>query len=285
MTETRGIQKLMSIPPEELGKGSSIKVEIVDTEDDIYHDFARVMANKIRENNARGEITAFILPVGPVGQYRRLARICNLEEISCRNLVTFSMDEYCNDDGSLIPYEHPLSFRRFMDEEFFSRLDEDKGVPRENIIFPDPDDPDLIMERIREGGGIDICFGGIGINGHIAFNEPPEPDEEVDPEEFRNSTTRVLSLTRETRLINSVTVARGNVDAIPRKAITIGMREILESREVHIYMNRHWQSAIVRKFIHGPITPRCPASFLQTHPHCTVTMASYVAQSPALRLR
>jgi glucosamine-6-phosphate deaminase len=281
----KALEDILSIPPEELGRGSPIKVEILDTEDDTYHDFARVMAYRIQENNARGEITAFILPVGPIGQYRRLARICNLEGISCQNLVAINMDEYCNDNGSLFPYEHPLSFRRFMDEEFFFLLDEDKTVLAENRVFPDPENPGLIMEKIDDVGGVDICFGGIGIMGHVAFNEPPEPGEEVDPEAFRNSTTRVLALTRETRLINSVTAGRGNVDAVPRLAITVGMREILESREVHIYMNRHWQSAIVRKFIHGPITPRCPASFLQTHPNCTVTMTSYVAQLPALRLR
>jgi len=95
----------------------------------------------------------------------------------------------------------------------------------------------------------------------------------------------VLDLNRETRLINSVTAANGWVDAIPRKAVTVGMKEILGSRAVRIYMNRLWQPAIVRKFIHGPITPFCPASFLQEHPDVKVTIASYAAQVPAPKLR
>lgn len=273
------------IPAERLGEGSSIKLEILESEDDLYNDFARVMANTVRANNATGRVTAFIAPVGPVGQYRRFARLCNLEGIDCQNLVCFNMDEYLDDNDEWLPLDHPMSFRAFMDRELYSRLDEDKRIPPENIIFPDPHHPEAVQTKIDEVGGIEIAFGGIGINGHIAFNEPPEPDEEVDPEVFKNLPTRVLSLTRETRLINSVTCARGNVDIIPRRAVTIGMKEILGARQIHFYLNRVWQSAIVRKAIHGPVTPRVPASFFQEHPDCILTLAAYVAELPAPQLR
>jgi len=277
---------IFSIPPERLGQGTRIKVEIVDTEDDIYHDFARVMFNEIKKNNAAGKLTVFILPVGPVGQYKRLARLCNLEGVTCANLVCINMDEYCTEDGKdWIAYDSPLSFRRYMDGQFYNLLDRDKRVKDRNKIFPDPRNLRGVPERIAEVGGVDICFGGIGILGHIAFNEPPEPGEKVDPKEFKRRPTRVLDLNRETRLINSVTAANGWVEAIPRKAITVGMKEILESRAVRIYMNRLWQPAIARRFIHGPITPFCPASFLQEHPDVKVTIASYAAQVPSPKLR
>ena len=273
------------IPAERLGEGSSIKVEILESEDDLCNDLARVMAHKLRENNAAGRPTAFIVPVGPVGQYRRFARLCNLEGISCQSLFCFNMDEYLDDHDEWLPLDHPLSFRAFMDRELYSQLDEDKRLPRENVIFPDPHAPQAIQRRIDEVDGIDIAFGGIGINGHIAFNEPPEPEEEMAPDVFRSLPTRVLNLTRETRLINSVTCARGNVDSIPRRAVTIGMKEILAARQIHFYLNRIWQSAIVRKVVHGPVTPRVPASFLQEHPDCTLTLASYVAELPTAQLR
>ena len=98
---------IFSIPPERLGQGTRIRVEIVETEDDIYHDFARVMFNEIRKNNAAGKLTVFILPVGPVGQYKRLARLCNLEGVTCENLVCVNMDEYCTDDGNNADSQQP----------------------------------------------------------------------------------------------------------------------------------------------------------------------------------
>lgn len=268
------------IRPEDLGKGSRIRTEILETPEDIYNDFACVMANRIRKNNSDGRVTTFIVPVGPTGQYRRLAGICNSEGISCRSLVTINMDEYCLENGSWVPVEHPMGFRGFMEREFFFLLDDDKKVRDENKIFPIPEDLEFVSRRIEEVGGVDICFGGIGINGHIAFNEPPAPGEKTNAEEFTNLETRVLDIERETVVINAVYGAGGDLEAIPPKCVTIGMKEILASRELHFYLEWPWQSAVVRKTIHGPVTPRFPASFLQTHSKCTITMAACVAALP-----
>lgn len=272
------------IPAEKLGEGSPIRVEMLETDEDLYHDMARTMLNKVAENDAAGRHTAFILPVGPVGQYRRMARICNLERISLRNLISFNMDEYLDDEGNWLPIEHPLSFRGHMKRSFMDLMDPELAPDRDNIIFPDPHDPQALTQRLEELGGADICYGGIGINGHIAFNEPPEPGEECSKEEFAQRPTRVLELTRETRLINSVTVADGNRDLIPHLAITIGMREILAAREIRLYANRPWQRAIVRKVLHGPVTPALPCSYLQEHPNASLTMTEFVAQPPRRRL-
>ena len=270
---------VMLILPKDLGKGSSIKVEVLGTPEDIYNDMARVMANKIKENNASGKITTFVLPVGPTGQYRRLARICNLEGISCRDLVTFNMDEYCASDNSSVPVNHPMSFRGFMKRDFFSLLDDDKKVKDENKFFPDPKDLEFIARKIEEAGGIDICFGGIGINGHIAFNEPLA-GKQADIEKFKNLGARVLDITKETVVVNAIYGAGGDLEAIPPRCVTIGMKEILASRELHFYLEWPWQSAVVRKAVHGPLTPAFPASFLQIHPNCTITIASCVALLP-----
>jgi glucosamine-6-phosphate deaminase len=137
---------------------------------------------------------------------------------------------------------------------------------------------------IAERGGVDACFGGIGINGHVAFNEPPEPGEEFTPEQFAALPTRVLPLARETRTINAVTVG-GEISIIPRRAVTVGMKEILASRSLRLYCNRPWQSAVVRRALHGPLTPACPASLLRRHPDARLTVADYVAARPEIRLR
>jgi glucosamine-6-phosphate deaminase len=278
--------ELMAIPGEQLGHGTAIRVEVVENETDLYHDIARVMFDAIVAGAKEGRPPVFILPVGPVGQYRRLARLCNLAGVSCRDVVCINMDEYLDQDGcSYISYSHPLSFRRFMDEQFYHLLDHDKRVAEKNKLFPDPHCPERIAARIAEAGGVDICIGGIGVNGHIAFNEPPHPTQSMTVEEFAALPTRVVELDFRTRVINSVTAAKGNIDAIPRLAVTVGMKEILGARSVRIYMNREWQPAIARRWMHGPVTPLVPASLLQRHPdvRCVVTPA--VAEQPLAMLR
>src|SRR5207302_3340209 len=106
--------------------------------------------------------------------------------------------------------------------------------------------PEAIQNLIDARGGVDACFGGIGINGHIAFNEPAEPNEAISLEEFARLPTRVLTLSRETRTINSVTVG-GELAVIPRRAITVGMKEILATKRLRFYCNRVWQSGVVRR--------------------------------------
>lgn len=273
-----------TIPTEQLGVGSPIRTEILETDQDLYHDMARTMLNAVRANDAIGKPTVFILPVGPVGQYRRMARICNLEGISLRNLHAFNMDEYLTEDGEWLPIDHPLSFRGHMQRNFLDLMDPELAPPAEQVVFPDPRDPGAIARRIEELGGVDICYGGIGITGHIAFNEPPEPGVEMSVEEFAALPTRVLELSRETRTINSVTVADGNIALIPRLAITVGMKEILAAREIRLCCNRVWQRAIVRCVLHGPVTARVPCSLVQRHPNASLTMTAEVAQPPRRRL-
>ena len=94
----------------------------------------------------------------------------------------------------------------------------------------------------------------------------------------------ILTLTRETRTINSVTVG-GEIAVIPRRAVTVGMKEILGARRLRLYCNRPWQSAVVRRVLHGPITPACPASLMRTHQDAMLTVAEYVAVPPDIRLR
>jgi len=273
--------EFMTAPLERLKTTTPISFDVLPTPDDVWHDFVRVMVDAIRHNNSRGRRTTFIIPVGPTGQFKLLAGMCNHEKISCRDLVTFNMDEYCFDDGTPVPLEHPMSFRGFMRREFFGLLDTHLRPPEENNIFPDPARPTALPERIKEEGGVDICFGGIGMNGHMAFNEPPEPGEVVNIEDFRASTVRVVSLARETRAINAAFGAGGDIAAVPSKAVTVGLREILEARKCRFYLDWPWQAAIARRVLFGPVTPACPASYLQTHADAKIIMAAHTAQVPS----
>ena len=269
------------ISREELLAKTKIPIRILETEDDLYADMADRMLRQIEQNNAQGKNTVFIVPVGPVGQYRVLAELINERKTDLSRVYFINMDEYLDDDGQPIPEDHPLSFSAFMDREWYDRV----GMPRENRIFPQPGKESDIAAAIERLGGVDIAFGGVGITGHIAFNEPPEPDEPITDEQFAMLPTRTLRLTRETRTINAVTAASGYIDYIPHSCITVGMREILSARELRFYMNRTWQKGVLRKIALGPVTRFAPASFLQTHPDALLTVASYVAEPPVGQLR
>src|SRR4029079_5983479 len=226
-----------------------------------------------------------IVPVGPVDQFPILAELINQQAIDCHDVVLINMDEYLDDDdGQWVSIGHPLSFRGFMNRKFYDLLHPALAPRMENRVFPDPRDLEAVGRLIANRGGIDACFGGIGINGHIAFNEPPEPGESCTVEAFAARPTRVLDLARETRTINSVTVG-GDIGVIPRRAVTVGMKEILAAKKLRFYCNRPWQRGVVRRVLHGPITAACPASLLRTHPDAELTIADYVAEPPDIQLR
>jgi len=265
---------IFKLSQEEILSNNKIKVYLVEDRIDIYNDMARVMANKLKENNQKGNITSFILPVGPKGQYRRFARICNMEKISGKNLITINMDEYLDDDGSYIPESNPLSFRGFMKKILFVLLDDNLKIKPENIYFPNPNNTEEIEKLINEIGGVDICFGGVGINGHVAFNEPVD-EELMTADEFKKLKTRILNISRDTIVINSIEYG-GHTEFIPRRCITIGMAEIFMAKELRFYLEYNWQSAVLRKAIFGKPASSFPATFLKEHKNISITVSENV---------
>jgi glucosamine-6-phosphate deaminase len=211
-----------------------------------------------------------------------LAEMVNQQRVDLRDVCLINMDEYLTDDDRMIDPSHPLSFRGFMDRLFYDRLDPELA-PKPKIAFSRSAETAAIQRLIDARGGVDACFGGIGINGHIAFNEPPEPEENMADDEFANLPTRVLPLTRETRTINSVTVG-GEIAVIPHRRGDGRDEECLGARRLRFYCNRPWQSAVVRGCCTGR-SPRCPASFLRRHEDAPITSTDYVAAKPDIRLR
>jgi len=262
------------ITEEEILNNNIIKVFLVETDIDIYNDMARVMVNKIKDNNEKGLFSSFIFPVGPMGQYERFARICNEEGISCKNVVSINMDEYLDNNDKYVPVSHDLSFKNFMKENLFDLLDDDKKIKPENIYFPDPDNTDELFKVINELGGVDICFGGIGINGHIAFNEPMDPDT-ISVVDFKNLGTRVLDINTVTKVQNNIDRG-GHIEYYPTRCVTIGLKEIFISKELRFYLEWDVQSAVLRKAIFMDPTPAFPSSYLKTHPRSSITFSRNV---------
>ncbi len=280
-------QSPSAIAKEDVGRGSRIGFETVRDDRALVARFADALMSEYSaaKHSGRAKVV-FIVPVGPVGQFEVWADRCNAEGLSLADLVLINMDEYLSADGRrYIPKADPLSFRAHMERAFYGRLDAALRPPESARVFPDPLRPEAIGDLIGSLGGVDVCFGGVGITGHLAFNDPPEPDETISADDFAALPTRVVRLSRETRLVNAITAAKGNIDRIPALAVTVGMKEILESRKVRIYMNRPWQCAIVRKMLYGPVTAAVPASLLQRHPDAHVTATDQVTDLPEPALR
>ncbi len=260
--------------------GSPI-IRVVETDIDLYYHIAFEMYTAIERNNRDDNPSVFIAPVGPTFQYRRFAWLCRQRPIDLSRLHVFFMDEYLDEGGHLIDPADPLSFRGFVRRELVDLLD---GVTTFNpgqIYFPDPDDPGEYDARLSSLGGAQFCFAGVGINGHLAFNEPPSQDDPA----FRDAPSRVVALSRETITINSNTTLGGAWEQIPRQAVTVGMKQILESRRIMVYLNRPWQRAVARKLLFGPITTLFPASLVREHDDVVITMTDSVAVPPDFGLR
>ena len=185
---------------------------------------AHYIAAKINEKAARtSEPFVLGLPTGstPLNTYAELARMVAAGEVTFKNGITFNMDEYVG-----LPEEHPESYHSFMHKNLFDHIDE----PKENIHILNGNAPDLAAEcaayekAIVDAGGFDLFMGGIGEDGHIAFNEPFSPLE---------SRTRVVTLTQDTREVNSRFFG-GDPEAVPAQAMSVGVATVLSAQEVLI---------------------------------------------------
>lgn len=274
-----------SIPENELGIGSNIKLDVCDTEHDMYWKMAIEVAEIITQNNENKEETVMIVPYGPIGPYSRLVYLVNKYNISLKNCVFINMDEYLTDDLQYIDKESPLSFRGGMDRIFYGKIREDLNIPKENRFFPEPKNTGRVLEIINQHGKLDMIWGGVGINGHYAFNEPPEEGEICDVEEFKNRPTRILKVSRETRTINAFMNCGGNIDAIPKNCITVGMKEAFMAKKVRMCMPRDWNAGALRKILHGDITPKVPCSLFNLHEDAVLYAAREALKAPVPEIR
>jgi len=233
---------------------------------------ARSIADEVKVNNLSGRPTRLILPVGPVGQYPILIKICNQDRISWKNVHTFNMDEYCDWQGRPLPSDHPLSFKHYMVTQVFNQLDKDLQMPLDHIHFPDPLHLDEISQQIENAGGIDTCYGGIGYHGHIAFNEPPNTlYSRVSMDEFMQSQTRIVHLNPDTLVMNSIWNTGGNPYALPSMAVTLGFKDILASKRIRLYCSGgSWQRTVLRVALLSEPDIDYPVTLLQSHPDYTV---------------
>lgn len=259
------MKKLLEMPLDEIDAWSPVRVSIFDNWRGVMETMAAAMVDKIKENNQQGKVTTFILPVGPVEQYPIAAEISNREGISWKNVWTFNMDEYLDWEGRPIPEDHSMSFHGSMKRNLFDRLDPAIRIPEAQRWFPDPFAPDAIDDKIAKvtnGEGVDICFGGIGEHGHIAFDEAADLMTHyfhLTPDEFKNSRSRVLPH------LNPETLSRAFRNELytlcPPGAVTIGMKSILGAKSIQLAT----AGVILKIAAMHPPTMDFPVTFIQEH--------------------
>lgn len=218
---------------------------------------ANYVANKINAANPTPE-KPFVLgcPTGssPLGMYKALVELNKQGKVSFQNVVTFNMDEYVG-----LPEEHPESYHSFMWNNFFNHID----IKKENVHILNGNAEDLQAEcanyekMIQEAGGVDLFMGGIGPDGHIAFNEPGSS---------LNSRTRIKTLTTDTILANS-RFFDNDINQVPKTALTVGVGTVMDAKEVMIVCNGHNKARALQQAIEGAVNQMWTITALQMHPH------------------
>lgn len=265
-----------SITPQALGEGAKLPILKTGDSGEAFYELAREMVSIIRDHNSRGERTVFIVPVGPVGQYPIFVRLVNEEGLDLKNCWFFNMDEYLTDEGEWIEKTDPLSFRGFMEREVYSRIRPELVMPEEQRVFPDPKDPAKGDRLLEELGGADACFGGIGITGHLAFNEP----QDIPTAEFAQLPTRVLDIAPETRATNCVGDLGGALEDMPKRCVTIGMKQILGAKKLRLAVFRDWHRAVCRRAAYGEVTSLFPVTLAQNHPDALLIVNGVASRLP-----
>ena len=259
-------------------KINGIRLRTVPTEWDVYFDMALVMLREIMDNNKQGKNTVMIVPVGPTDHYPILAKLINQLDVSLKNVWFFNMDEYLPDPATYLSFEDKMSFHGRMEREFYSRVRPDLIMDESHRRFPEPGKEAEYDRDIAALGGADLCVGGLGINGHIAFNEAVEADDPITADQFAALGTRVLPITRETRTINAYGYQRGDLRGMPEWCITIGMKQILAARKVYIALNRPWQHGIFRHVLFDAPKAQIPATLLQRHGNVEFVTSEAIAE-------
>ncbi|GHU84930.1 glucosamine-6-phosphate deaminase [Spirochaetia bacterium] len=199
------------------------------------------------------------LPTGssPLGIYRRLIQLNGDKLVSFEQVMSFNMDEYVG-----LSADHPQSYHRFMWDNFFSQVD----IRKENVHILNGMAPDLEKEcedyenSIRSQGGIELFLGGMGADGHIAFNEPGSS---------LHSRTRVKTLTMDTKIANA-RFFDGDINRVPSTALTVGVGTVMDAREVLILVSGHNKARALQAAVEGAVNHIWTLSCLQMHPKAII---------------
>jgi hypothetical protein len=223
---------------------------------------ARYIARRINEKAAHTDkpfVIGLCTGSTPLQTYAELIRMVKAGEVSFKNVISFNMDEYVG-----LPEAHPESYHTFMHKNFFDHTDQKP----ENIHILNGNAKDLLKEcndfekAIVAAGGIDLFLGGVGEDGHIAFNEPFSSF---------NSRTRIVTLTYDTRVVNS-RFFDNDVNKVPKQALSVGVATVTDAKEVVIMGFGPKKAKAIQAAVEGPMSHYVTLSSLQAHPAGTIVL-------------
>lgn len=280
----REVRRILALEPDEVIKEAKGQLVVFDTLDEVYDYLAEEMVQEF-EKAAKGDrIVSFIMPVGPTQPYRLMAEKINYRQISLKNVRFFFMDEYVDDEKDrLIPKSNPLSFRGQIGPLLFDRIRPDLLMPKSQVIFPTPENVKDLPKMIKDAGGIEVCYGGIGIHGHVAFNEPGPGVAKSNPRILEiNDFTRTIDATRHPGV-------GGNLENFPRRAITMGMKQCIEARKI-LVMTRNetpflnWANTIVRIAALGRPGDDYPVTHMRHHKNLRIVTDRNTLKKPKFNI-
>ena len=233
---------------------------------DIFH--------RIKQSDEIGQPLVMIMP-NPWPNYVEVAALINKHRVSCRNVHTFNMDEYADQDGRIAPETWEFGFGHAFKKFFISTINPKLRPPERQVHLLGNKTLKDYGKRLADLGGADICYSGPGWTGHLAFIEPDAPEFAAKSlTEWKTFGPRICTLSPFTIAQNSLHGcfgASGDLCAVPPKAATIGPAEVIGAKhriDMHAVTVggsfNSWQRLMTRMVLHGPVTPRVPESILQT---------------------
>jgi len=285
-------ERVRAIRRDEINNHSNpdFKIRVIDDVGEFYAAFATDIVVRIKQALDEGRRFVGIFPVGPMPQYLIAARLINELRIPMHHVHTFNMDEYADQDGVTAPADWAGSFQTAMIGSFFQLIDAELRPSASQIHFPTSGNIGHYGQMIEDLGGADVCYGGIGWCGHIAFWEADLGHEFGDDlDAFRKAGPRIVELTPMTIMQNALHSFGGDWSWVPPKAATIGPAQIVGARARSFWLDGDlgggvsWQRFIARLCAHGRVNTLVPGSLLQTEPG-TYTILGGVADDVEIHM-
>lgn len=226
----------------------------VKNSDELGQKAAEIVASRLK--TIEKPVIGLATGTTPEKLYANLIQMCKRGEISFKHTTTFNLDEYVG-----LAHDDPTSYHYYMEKHLFSGID----IKKENAYVLDGEAEDLEKEcatferLIDEAGKLHMQILGLGLNGHIGFNEPGTPFD---------SRTHIVELDRMTIEANSRFF--DSIDDVPTRALTMGIGTIMEAEEILFLVQGEKKADILRKVVYGEVTEEVPASILQRHPNATL---------------
>ena len=267
-------KRARAVRREDIDKHPNDNFTIRVIEDEAAFRFAYVMdiVTGIKRALDEGRDKYVLILPAPNPQYAFVAHAINQLNIPCHHVHTFNMDEYADQDGKTAPRTWKGGFQYWMWNDLFSNIKPELRMPEDQIHFPNTDTVNDYTKMIEDLGGADVCYGGIGWGGHVAFFEPHLGHEFVDDMDgFLQQGARIVDLHPITVMQNSLYADAGSAGDwswVPPKAATVGPKDLVNSKLVSFWDGfgageSMWQRFISRLAAHGPVTPLVPSSMLQ----------------------